>query len=92
MHSKNPRLVLFFPFLGQVIILKKSGSTLHGPLTPCWVPEKTKETIPRKLPKRKTDGPYSYDHSGHGQGSYKRISQLRGIAVDNKNKIQYNSA
>ena len=36
--------------------------------------------------------PYSYDPSGHGQESYKRISQLSGIAVDNKNKIQYNSA
>ena len=57
-------------------------STRHGFLTPCWVPEKTKEPIPRKLPKRRTDRPYSYDPSG----------QLRGIAVDNKNKIQYNSA
>ena len=36
--------------------------------------------------------PYSEDPSGHGQGSYKRISQLIGIAADNKNKIQYNSA
>ena len=26
------------------------------------------------------------------RGSYKRKSQLRGIAVDSKNKIQYNSA
>ena len=39
-----------------------------------------------------TDRPYSYDTSGHGQGSYKRISQLRDIAVDNKNKMEYNSA
>ena len=38
------------------------------------------------------DRPYSYDTSGHGQESYKRISQLSGIAVDNKDKIQYNSA
>ena len=36
--------------------------------------------------------PHSYGPSGHGQEFYKRISQLRGIAVDNKNKIQYNSA
>ena len=38
------------------------------------------------------DRPYSYGLSGHGQGSYKRINQLRVIAVDNKNKVQYNSA
>ena len=38
------------------------------------------------------DRPHSYDPSGHGQESYKRISQLSGIAVDNKDKIQYNSA
>ena len=38
------------------------------------------------------DRPHSDNPSGHGQGSYKRISQLRGIAVDNKNKIKYNSA
>ena len=62
--------------------LALSCTTPHGPLTPSWVPKKTKEPIPRKLPKRRTDRPYSYDPSG----------QLRGIAVDNKNKIQYNSA
>ena len=33
--------------------------------------------------------PYSYDPSGHDQDSYKRISQLSSIAVDNKNKMQY---
>ena len=38
------------------------------------------------------DKPYLYDLSGHGQESYKTISQLSGIAVDNKNKIQYSSA
>ena len=37
------------------------------------------------------DGPYSEDPSGHRWGSNKRISQLRGIAVDNKNKIQYST-
>ena len=40
--------------------------------------------IPRKLQNRMTDRPY--------RGSYKRISQLRGIAVGNKNKIQCSSA
>ena len=39
-----------------------------------------------------TDLIHIYYPSGHGQGTYKKISQLRGFAVDNKNKIQYNSA
>ena len=82
-HSKIPRLGLFSRFW---------GGTSHEPLTPCWVSEKTKEPIQRKLPNRRTDRPHSYDPSGHDQGSYKRISQLRGITVDNKNKIQYSSA
>ena len=30
--------------------------------------------------------------SAYSQGSNKRVSQLRGITVDNKNKTQYNSA
>ena len=33
-----------------------------------------------------------HDPFGHDQESYKRISQLTGIAVDKKDKIQYNSA
>ena len=33
------------------------------------------------------DRPYSYGPSGHGQESYNRISQLSGIAVDNKDKL-----
>ena len=43
--------------------------------------------LPTYLPR-----PYSYDLSGHGTEFCKRISQLRGIAIDSKNKIQYNSA
>ena len=39
-----------------------------------------------------TDLIHMYYPSGHGHGSYKRISQLRGFAVDNKKKIQHNSA
>ena len=62
-----------------------------------WAPNtmlsSRKEPIPRKLPNRRTGRPYSYIRpSGHGQGSYKKIRQLRGVAVYNKNKIQYNSA
>ena len=68
--SKNPRL-------GKTLFSKNlalSCTTPHGSLTPCWVSEKTKEPIPRKLPNSRTDGPNSYDPSGHGQGSYKRVS------------------
>ena len=88
-HSKNPRLGLFSPFWGKTFSknLALSCTTPHGPLTPCWVPGKTKEPIPKTLPKRRTDRPYSFDPCDHGQGSYKKIIQLKGIAVDNKNKI-----
>ena len=41
---------------------------------------------------RQKDKHYSKDPSGQGGGSYKRTSQLRGIAVDKKNKIQFTSA
>ena len=51
-----------------------SCTTLYAPLTSRWVPQKTKKPIPRKLPQRRTDRPYSYDLSGHGQGSCRRIS------------------
>ena len=56
-----------------------------------WSFRKTKELIPRKILSRRTDRPYSYNPSDHDQESYKKISQLSGIAVDN-DKIQYNSA
>ena len=62
------------------------------PLSPCGVTEKTKQPILRKLLNKRTDRPYSYDPSGHGQQSYKIISQLSAIAVDSKTKSQYNSA
>ena len=95
-HSKNPRLGLFSPFWGQIIIFKKIWLCHAQHHMGTWhhidFQKKTKEPIPRKHPNRRTDRPYSYNPSGHGQGSYKRISQLRGIAVDDKNKIQYNSA
>ena len=95
-YSKNPRLGLFSPFWGQSIIFKKIWLCHAQHHMGTWhhidFQKKTKEPVPRKLPNRMTDRPYSYNPSGHGQGSYKRISQLRGIAVDDKNKIQYNSA
>ena len=43
---------------------------------------KTKEPIPRKSLDR-TDKLYLYEPFGDSQGSNKRISQLRGITVDN---------
>ena len=50
--------------------------------------KKTKGPIPRKLLNRGTGRPDSYDPSGHaGQESYRRISQLSSIAVDNKDKF-----
>ena len=86
----------FFPQFGGKTWFSRnlalSYTTPPGPLTLCWVPEKTKEPIPRKLLNKRTGRPNSYDPSGHGQESYNRISQLSGIAVDNKDKIHYNSA
>ena len=88
-------VLAYFRHLGGKTLFSQnlalSFTTLHGPQTPCWVIEKTKEPIPRKT-EGLTDLIHIYDPYGHGQGSYKRISQLRGIAADNKNKIQYNSA
>ena len=94
-NLKNPRLGLFSHFWGKTLFsrnLPLSCTTPQGPLTPCWVPEKTKEPIPRKLQNRRTDRPYWNEPSGHGQGSNRRISQLRATAVDNKNKIKYSSS
>ena len=56
-HSMNARLDLFFPFLGAKIFFSKNAAVItpYGPLTPCWVPEKTKELLPRKLPDRRTN-------------------------------------
>ena len=77
---KEPWTWPIFPILG-IKHFFLSYTTPHGPLTPCWVPEKTKEPIPWKPLNRRIDRPYSYDPSNHGQESYKGISQLSGIAV-----------
>ena len=34
----------------------------HGPLRPCWVPEKTEEPVPRKLLKRRTGRPFIWEN------------------------------
>ena len=53
--------------------------------------KKTKEPIPWKLLIRRTDRPYSYDLSGHGLESYKRISQLSGKTNTNLFKSTTNN-
>ena len=65
-------------------------NTTWAPYT--MVSLKKKKANAKKTSERTTDRPYSYDPSDHGQGSCKRISQSRSTAVDNNNKIQYNSA
>ena len=66
-------------------------STTWAPNT-MWSSRKNYRVNSKKTSEQK-DGKtfYSYD-PGHGQESYKRISQLNDIAVENKNKIRYNSA
>ena len=72
--------------------LAQSFTTLHRILIPFWVPEKLKSQFQENFQTEgRTDLIHIYDPSGCGQGSYKRISQFRGITVDSKNKIQYNS-
>ena len=59
MHSKDPTLGHFG---SKTVFLKHLAllcTTPHGPLTTRRVPGKTKEQIPRKLPNRRTDRPYS---------------------------------
>ena len=63
---------------GKILFLKNLAlwcTTPHG--------KKTKEPIPIK----RLDKPYSKNPSGHDRWSNKRISQMREIAVDNKNTI-----
>ena len=62
-----------------------------GPLTPLWVPQKSKEPVARKFLERRTDLIYRIP-SVQGRAPNKIINQLRDIAVANKNKIQLNSA
>ena len=52
-------LAHFSHFGGQNIISKRSSSVMHGPLRPCWVPEKTTEPIPRKILDGRMDRSYS---------------------------------
>ena len=59
--SEKPYFWPIFPFLVQKIFFEKiwlSCTTTHRPLTSCWVSEKTKEPIPRKLPDRAKIGPF----------------------------------
>ena len=56
--SKKSKKLFFGPFFGQKSFLKKFSSVTHsnGLLTPCWVPEKNKEPIPRKLSDERMEG------------------------------------
>ena len=48
----------FFPIFEAKILFSKirlSHTTPHGPLTPYWVQEKSKELIAKKLPDERTD-------------------------------------
>ena len=86
----------YFPHFGGKTFFSKnlalSYTAPHGPLTPSWVPEKNLRANSMKTSEQKDRQTLFIWPLSHGQESYKRISQLSGIAVDNKNKIQYNSA
>ena len=92
-HSKNLRFGLFSPFWGQNITLKKSGCHVHHHMG--WHhAEFQKKLNSQSRENFQTEGRTDFIHRTLlvSQGCYKRISQLRGIALCNKNKIQYNSA
>ena len=98
MHSKNPTLGLFSPFWRQKHYFQKI-QLCHAQhhMGPSYHVEFQKKKLKSQFQEnrrtgRRTGRPYSQDPSGHGHGSNKRIRELRVIAVDNKNKIQCNSA
>ena len=98
---KNPCFWPIFPIFGVKRFFKKNPAlscTRLGPLTPCWVSEKSNEPIPRKLPDRRKDrwtDPILQDPSGYPWGSNNvrnSISQLnqwdpKQLQI-RKNKIQ----
>ena len=92
---KRCYLTHFPHFWGKNNILKKAGSVTHTwTLTP-WKhpdpdPEKNWWGSLQETSKRKGIRPYFIGPYGCDQGSNKKIGQLTGIAVDNKNKIRYN--
>ena len=92
----GPFLAYFSLFGVKNIFFKKYGLVMHNntraPNTMLSSRKKMKEPISIKLLDRRTDRPYSQDPSGQYQESNKRINQSRDIALENKNKMQYNSA
>ena len=70
------------------MISKKSGSVRHN-IT--WAPN-TMLSSRKNYRSNSKKNSEQKNPSGHGQESYERINELRGIVVDNKGKIQYNSA
>ena len=96
-NSKNPVFGPFWPifpiFWGKRFFKKNLAlprTTRHGPITPCWVSEKTNEPIPRKLPDWRTEGrmdrPNSKDPSCHGRGSNKYNCSGRHLKVKDAEK------
>ena len=56
--SKPPLFLTHFPNFWDNFFrkIRFSCTTIHRPLTPCWVSEKTNQPIPRKLPNGRTEG------------------------------------
>ena len=67
------------------MIFKKSVSVMHNTT---WAPN----TMLSSRKDYRANSKKTSAQNGHDQESYKRRNQLSGIAVENKNKIQYNSA
>ena len=90
-YSKNSKLGLLSPFWGQKIyfqkILAQPCTNNNTTWAPCWVPEKTEKSSPRKIQERRVDRPYSEDPLNYGCICNKRISKLRGVAIENKKKF-----
>ena len=58
-HPPPPLFLTHFPNFWDNLFRRKiqlSCTTIHRPLTPCWVSEKTNQAIPRKLPNGRTEG------------------------------------
>ena len=58
-HPPPPLFLTHFPNFWDNLFRRKirlSCTTIHRPLTTCWVSEKTNQPIPRKLPNGRTEG------------------------------------
>ena len=93
-HSKSPGLGLYSPFARKAWLSKKPASVIFNTT---WASntmvssKKNWRVISKKTYEQKDEQTLFIWPSGHDQDSYKTISQVSSIAVDNKNKMQYNS-